>query len=520
MEYIKITEDMRKALRDKCDLSNLKGTSVKLSTVKDDLTYFGFMQIGLRPRTWQSELFKKIDDGFKRIMAVTPRQVGKSTGLALIALRASVYNMFPDEVYKRTTVGIISSTDDQSKKILDDIRQIMELGDTRVEKLTKGRVKNFFTNMIDMSPKASNTKTSITFKNGSKIICLPPTKKVRGYPFGLVLLDEAAFFEDDSIYYEVIEPTVRSTKGTIIMTSTPNGQHGFFYELFDPEDKYEDHEYERLWMHYNQLDDADDIAEIERKKTLMEQTGRIKEFQQEYEAKFTVDQSSFFDSDRINYGVDKTMVECVAYKDICHLGIDFGMTKCHTVLTISTQDTSGQIQLLYQYTFPLDSDDNLIIPMVEELKQRFNIQEIIVDDCPQGRSITQHMINKGWQINKFNFKSEKIEKYFSFRARLYTSRIKYYYIPELIGEMKSLQEIKNQVNTLIKKPQGGSDDRIDSFLISCYRYLDEGITFKSDTISTNEAQIKDSINDRGDTLWQNMIRNQEKQLQKMLQDRK
>lgn len=481
------------------------------------------MQLGIVPRTWQMMLFDKFDKGVKRIICATPRQVGKSTGIAVISLKSAIYNTYPDKVYGKTTIGIISSTEDQSKKLIDDIRNLMQKGDDRVYSLTSGKVKKFFTNMVDTTK--TNTTTTITLTNGCRIICLPPTKKARGYPFSLVFLDEAAFFEDESIYYEIIEPTVRNTKGSIIITSTPNGQHGFFYELFDPFDFKDMHEYDRMWLHYTMIDDVDDIKELDKKRLFMEQIGRVKEFEQEYEAKFTVDQSAFFDSEKVDEAVDTKMTERHSYNtDGCSIGVDFGMTSCHTVITVTTY-VEGVIKLLYQYAFPLDSDDNLIIPMVKDLITRFNTHHIVCDDCSQGRSIIQRMENMGLPVTRFNFRSEKVEKYFNFRARLYTGKVKYYPLPELTAEMKALQEIKHMVNIMIQKPKRGLDDRIDSLVISAYPYLLEDVDFDFTTIQSFDEMIletlqSNNIKGRGDPEWEQIEKLGMEQLKETLMEKK
>ena len=81
------------------------------------------------------------------------------------------------------------------------------------------------------------------------------------------------------------------------------------------------------------------------------------------------------------------------------------MVHCRTVLTISYQDiNTGDIKLIYQYAYPTESDDNLIIKDVEKLRTMFNITKIVCDDCPQGNSIIQNMENRGYgQHNEKRF---------------------------------------------------------------------------------------------------------------------
>jgi phage FluMu gp28-like protein len=79
------------------------------------------------------------------------------------------------------------------------------------------------------------TKTEIEFPNGSRILSLPPSKDtIRGIPANLIIIDEAAHFPNDEVYFEAISPmAVPGTK--LILISTPYGQRGFFYECFHNE---------------------------------------------------------------------------------------------------------------------------------------------------------------------------------------------------------------------------------------------------------------------------------------------
>ena len=95
-----------------------------------------------------------------------------------------------------------------------------------------------------------NNATEFSLTNGSTLYSLPPTDSSRGYTADLVIVDEAAFVPDE-IFDMIIEPTVRHTGGKIVLLSTPNGQKGFFYRFFDPDDENEDiRQYSRYWWNW------------------------------------------------------------------------------------------------------------------------------------------------------------------------------------------------------------------------------------------------------------------------------
>jgi len=200
--------------------------------------------------------------------------------------------------------------------------------------------------------------------------------------------------------------------------------------------------------------------------------------------------------------------ELFSYKEHdCVLAIDYGMTSCHSVITI-VAEINTTIKLLLQHSFPLGSDDALIIPMVKDLMGRFRIVKFIGDDCPQGYRTNRELEGLG-EFERFNFRSdsaaaERNRGYFTFRAALYQGRIKYPNIPELIIELKGLQEETLKITTNIAKPNGGFDDRADSFMMACFPFLREGVeSFDSEVIGkTNSMIINRNI--KSDGQWDSL----------------
>ncbi len=78
-----------------------------------------------------------------------------------------------------------------------------------------------------------DTKLTLKFSNGSRIISLPGSQKtVRGFTApDLIIIDEAAQAEDD-LYGALFPMLSNSPDGRLICASTPWGQQGFFYKLW------------------------------------------------------------------------------------------------------------------------------------------------------------------------------------------------------------------------------------------------------------------------------------------------
>ena len=80
------------------------------------------------------------------------------------------------------------------------------------------------------------TKHKLNLTNGSSIYCLPAGESgygIRGFTISLLIVDEAAFVNDD--VFTAITPMLAVTKGSIILLSTPHGREGYFARCFkDP----------------------------------------------------------------------------------------------------------------------------------------------------------------------------------------------------------------------------------------------------------------------------------------------
>jgi hypothetical protein len=464
---------------------------VILGRTRSQTTYFAVNSLGLTPRLWQYYFWKVLDSGKKRIIAVTGRQMGKSVGVATFALRCALFNTHPVGITRTTVIGIISSSEEQSKKLMLEIRKLILKADYHVETVTSGakdpgRWKKFYSKQIDDSVDATNTKSTITFRNGCSIKCLPPTPRIRGESFSIVLVDEAAHITDSSIFYEYIEPTVSNTKGNIILTSTPNGSTGWFAELFDLENLKENNPYERVWFSYKDVEDLDYIRDMESKKQDMFLNGRQREWEQEYEARFVSMSKSFIGSDEFDGIINPELTKVDEWKLPCDLGIDFGMVHSRTVLNISGV-VNKKSRLLYDYEYLPEADHSLVEDCVS-LKSRFNIQRAIVDDCPQAHYIIPKL-KEHFQVILMSFRAEKIQKYVTLKSKILQKKIEIYRCTPLITQFKGLIVEEGLQTTRIHKGPGNRDDYPDSWLLSNYFFLSND----SDEFSSELAGVSPVI---------------------------
>jgi len=378
----------------------------------------------------------------------------------------------------------------------------MYAGDARLRDLTGGKSKDFFTRTIDT--KKDNTKTTITFYPkyggavGATIKCFPPTGAARGETGNVLIIDEAAFVEDEA-YNEDIKKVVSRTDGLILLSSTPAGQKGFFYQIMDPFDKFKIKEFTRFSFPWTVCEDERQIEMVGREQEFAEKTGNMRSFRQEYECSFESDNQSYFTSSKVDEMVDDTLVMVHEYRDHeAVLAIDYGMTHSRTVVTISTKDGGDKpYRMLYQKEFHEEFDEAELLNPVNEfsipaLSERFNLRAIVVDDCPQGFSCNMQLEAKGYYVLRFNFRSDQADRnkgYSGFRSLIHQGKVRTPDEEDLLIQMKQLEVIAGKLNESISKPRGGKDDRVDSFMMSLYPWVLEELGYEGFE-SVEPAEVK------------------------------
>jgi hypothetical protein len=170
-----------------------------LLAVSEDLDpTFLFERVIGEPDPWQVEL---LHAGDEFILVLASRQVGKSTTIACI-----VWHMLAQGKF----VVLIAPSERQSKELF---RKVMT-----------------FKHRSHLMAVRS-TQTELELSNGGRLVCAPSSSDtIRGYSaVDCLVLDEAAFMDDDTI--TAVLP-MRAEDGRILMSTTPNGARGFFYEVW------------------------------------------------------------------------------------------------------------------------------------------------------------------------------------------------------------------------------------------------------------------------------------------------
>jgi len=148
-----------------------------------------------------------LDPTNKRVIINCHRQWGKSTISSLLCFWRALF-------YEKSLCLLVAPSLRQSSENFRKISDALE----------------------SITPKPElieDTKLTLKFSNGSRIISLPGSQKtVRGFTApDLIIIDEAAQAEDE-LFGALFPMLSNSPNGRLICASTPWGQQGFFFKLW------------------------------------------------------------------------------------------------------------------------------------------------------------------------------------------------------------------------------------------------------------------------------------------------
>lgn len=132
------------------------------------------------------------------------RQVGKSTGVAVVALHEAATR-------PGILVLLVSAGEEASKRLLAEC-----VGLASGSELLRGSLTD-------------DSKSSLTLSNGSRILSVPASERqIRGWPVDLLILDEAGFIGQD--IWRAAEPAIIARPGSrVVLLSSPWGASDHFF---------------------------------------------------------------------------------------------------------------------------------------------------------------------------------------------------------------------------------------------------------------------------------------------------
>ena len=423
---------------------------------------------------------KFVNDRNRFVSCCAANQMGKTVGIQVKGLHHAL-------MVNNATVLIISKTEQQATRVLDEMKWLMDKSKIPFDDV-KGPIEN-------------RTELHLIGPDGisiSRIVILPPTSGALGYPATLELLDEVDFWEIKirgmttqlDYYQQVLEPRTNATKnwnnpyftmGQIVMISNPWGDAGMIGYTFLDDDRYSCYQYSWLANPNNTIEEYKKIQE----------TLPADKFDSIYGAKLTSSAGGFIT------GNEWTMA--TKYKDIdlvmesgatVSLGGDYAGedtrsrdVDIHTMYGVKVIKREGElpkIRLCYQKGWEKRAKKQKVYDEISRIKETNPINLYAYDKVGVGDSVKNDLIDKNilspYQIESLTYSlPNKSEVFYNLKHLFEQGRIE---IPRATDEI-----LKRQLLGLrFEKTPGGyikihhysekaHDDHADAFANACYAAL-------------------------------------------------
>lgn len=238
-----------------------------------DPVVFAADALGWTPDPWQAAVLRS---STQRLALCCPRQSGKSTTVAALATWRAVF-------WPGSLVLVVSPSIRQSSEWFRKVQM--------------------FLNHLDARPTLiEDNKLSLELASGSRVISLPSSEDtIRGFSgASLVVEDEAARVLDET--HHAVRAMIATSRGRLVLLSTPNGRRGHFYEVMEGDQATEEWQRVRVpWQACPRLDPA--FVESER-RALPPHV-----FAAEWECGFTDTADAVFLTEDINAMFDNDQVQ-------------------------------------------------------------------------------------------------------------------------------------------------------------------------------------------------------------------
>lgn len=292
--------------------------------------------------SWQQKVFIGLKNHWKDSIHVVKsrRQCGKS-------VLAELIGMFYCIQQKNFRCYIIEPTFNQADKVLNEIW-----------KMCKGQ--SFYY-------KKNDIKRQLLFRNGAEIRLFSAEQGVdalQGYTCELLIIDEAAYLSEDII--DAIFPYVNTTKGPIVMFSTPRTKSGQFYNYYSMGIIGDENIYSYDWA----TEDVSELLSPERLELYRKTVDPLK-FKNYYLGQFLNNESDFFgDFSLCVKDKPHTCLEPVVF------GIDWAGATGGDYTAISIIGLSGQ---LYDIVYFNDKDPKQTLAEIMRLVTKYQPQKVTVE---------------------------------------------------------------------------------------------------------------------------------------------
>lgn len=322
------------------------------------------IKLGIELFRWQEDVISNLLQNWKGSVhtIVSRRQCGKSILLEVILLHTAIQR-------PKTTSFLVSPTLEQS------LKQFKEIKDAVIgTKLYKSH---------------NEVRQQLELVNGSKIICksVASGDNLRGFTCnGILCCDECAYWKEE-VFYTIL-PWTNVSQCPIILTSTPNGKSGFFYEYYCRGFENGNRCYSYKWS-----DEYYDMSALLPKEKLEEYRRQLppNRFKTEYMAEFLDNESSVFGD--YSYCISNEIIE---YDNVV-FGVDWssGSGKDYTSITILSTDCKVVDIVVFN-----DKDETETIKEIVKLINKYKPLKVMVEENSIGK-IFYGLLDKAIKANSY-----------------------------------------------------------------------------------------------------------------------
>ena len=347
----------------------------EVETLKTDPLEFFRQILGFEPTDYQKELIELFQKN-QFVAARWSRQSGKSFTTSALLLN---YALAHPNIY----IGVIGPSWRQTKLV---IRRI-----------------GTFARRLPPESKILVQKMKVTCSNGSVIEAFPNNPDtVRGPTFDVVYMDESNFISNAEEIYEAILPTLGTTAGKFICTSTPFNTDSLFWKFCNHKD------YEDFARHHVTWERALEPNGPLKKSILDKIRKQYRDdpsrWRREYEAEWAEDEDVWLSQSLIascigsvtNCGEDlQPFNPDAGVEGEFYVGLDPAQTRDFHVLCV-IERVDERLFLRHLKVFPHPTYDAYVLGYIKTLQDRWGgFRKIRVDITREGPSFIADMENAG-----------------------------------------------------------------------------------------------------------------------------
>ena len=382
---------------------------------KSDPATFARLDLGIEPDSWQESFLRSESP---RIILNCSRQSGKSSTAAILALW--------EAIYKPRSVILLDSP---------SLRQSQEL---------MGKFSEYLSSLDESVKLDSDTKLSVRFANGSRVLALPGSEKtIRGISaVTLLILDEAAAIPDE--LYGAVRPMLAVSKGRLVLMSTPRGEQGFFYDTWAKSKGWE--KIEVPWQQCPRIDPA--FIEEER----LERGNAF--VAQEYECKFIAAGATRIQRAWLKYEDHAPAREQLSIAIGVDLAISEKASADYTAAAVLGRDHEGKLHVLDVQR--MRGSFNEQITFIKQLAAKWNPFVVAIEEVNYQKALIQQLsADSALNVRGIKPISDKVSRFAPLEARYELGQV--YHVRGLPPEFES---------ELLSFPMGAHDDMCDALAYS------------------------------------------------------